>query len=80
MQVVLYNGHKMLVLVAVAAVRHGLLWNMNISRASNFRELSRITKLNTWDFPEQPIAKNVSASNINISGMRYAIFSVKHEQ
>ena len=32
---------------------------MNISRAYNFSDLSRITKLNTREFPELPIAKNL---------------------
>ena len=35
--------------------------NMNTLRASNFRDLNRIAKLNTHEFPERPITKTLSA-------------------
>ena len=48
---------------------------MYISRASNFRDLCKIRKLNTREFLELPITMILSAQNIN-SSARYAIFLV----
>ena len=51
--------HRFCLITLTMCLRYTV--HTNISRSSNLRDLSRIAKLNTREFPERPINKTLSA-------------------